>query len=152
MKRNKAEAISLTYDGLKPGAKPPGLSSAKIKTIFKLLLKTEKINKTVGIVFTNNRTIRQLNRTYRYTDSVTDVLSFEYGKGSEMLGEIIISLETAEKQAGKYGNSFTVETVLLLIHGFYHILGHRHYWKADFHKMNKKEQQAFKILQNKRLV
>ena len=151
MKINKSE-ISVTYDKLKPGFMPTKLSAKKVKAILELLLKEENINKAVSIVFTNNKTIKRLNRLYRYRNIITDVLSFEYGREAQLLGEIIISLETARKQAIKYGNSFSRETVILLIHGFYHILGHEHYRKAEYHKMKKKEAAALELLVKKGLV
>ncbi|OGF52711.1 MAG: rRNA maturation RNase YbeY [Candidatus Firestonebacteria bacterium GWA2_43_8] len=128
------------------------LSKNKVKAVVDVLLKKEKIQRPLTIVFTDNRTIRRLNRDYRYRDEATDVLSFEYGGKSELLGEIIISLQTAKRQAVKYGNSCMKETFILLIHGFYHVLGYSHYKKAAFRKMKKKEESALQLLLNKRML
>ena len=128
------------------------LSKAKARTVLAVLLKKEKIKRPLTVVFTDDRIIKKLNREYRYRDEATDVLSFEYGKDSELLGEIIISLQTVKKQAMKYGNSFLAETLILLIHGFYHISGHTHYKKAAFRKMKKKEDAALQLLFKKRIL
>ena len=80
MKRNKLSKVSVSYDKILPGFKPPRLGPAKIKTIIEVLLALEKIKKPVSIVFTGNIEIKKLNRLYRYRNTPTDVLSFEYGK------------------------------------------------------------------------
>lgn len=76
--------------------------------------------------------IRQLNKTYRNVDSVTDVLSFESDgeidpeTGVEYLGDIIICPERAESQAVQSGHSLENEIALLEIHGLLHLLGYDH--------------------------
>ena len=76
--------------------------------------------------------IRELNRNFRQVDSVTDVLSFESDgeidpeTGTEYLGDIIICLEQAAKQAEQSGHSVENEVALLEIHGLLHLLGYDH--------------------------
>lgn len=76
--------------------------------------------------------IRELNKTYRETDAVTDVLSFESGgevdpeTGKDYLGDIIICLARAEEQAKLSGHSVENEIRLLEIHGILHLLGYDH--------------------------
>ena len=82
--------------------------------------------------FVDPEEIRELNRTYRQVDSVTDVLSFEYGDevdpetGTEYLGDIVICLEQAKKQAEMSGHDVMNEIALLEIHGLLHLLGYDH--------------------------
>ena len=82
--------------------------------------------------FVKPETIKELNKTYRDIDSVTDVLSFESGgevdpeTGREYLGDIIICLEQAAKQADQSGHSTEDEIGLLEIHGLLHLLGYDH--------------------------
>lgn len=114
-----------------------------------VLIKKECIKKPFVVVFTNNKTIKKINKLYRYKNESTDVLSFEYGEDSELLGEIMISLETAKKQMLIYGNSFLKEVLILLIHGFYHILGYKHYRKQDYNKMKNKETAALAFIKFK---
>jgi probable rRNA maturation factor len=89
----------------------------------------------VSITFTNNSGIRELNRTYRERDSVTDVLSFpiiDFLKDKVdyndylMLGDIVISLERAEEQAKEYGHGFDREVAFLSVHSTLHLLGYDH--------------------------
>ena len=82
--------------------------------------------------FVSPETIQELNRTYRDVDAVTDVLSFESGgetdpeTGKEYLGDILICLPQAEKQAEQSGHSTENEICLLTIHGLLHLLGYDH--------------------------
>lgn len=84
------------------------------------------------LTFVEPEAIRELNKTYRDTDSVTDVLSFESDgeydpeTGLEYLGDIIICAQQAEKQAEQSGHSFENEIALLEIHGLLHLLGYDH--------------------------
>ncbi len=84
------------------------------------------------ISFVEADEIRELNRNFRQVDSVTDVLSFESdgeidpATGTEYLGDIIICLEQAAKQAEQSGHSVENEVALLEIHGLLHLLGYDH--------------------------
>ena len=92
----------------------------------------------VSVTFTDNEQIRELNRRFRNIDRATDVLSFplfDYdGESDEppvdeligMLGDIVISLEQAKKQAEEYGHSFEREVAFLCVHSMLHLLGYDH--------------------------
>jgi len=85
----------------------------------------------LSIVLTDDEQSRELNRDYRGIDTPTDVLSFGVHErdpetGYLYLGEIIISLPYAAKQAQQSGHSLQEETQLLVIHGVLHLLGHDH--------------------------
>ena len=84
------------------------------------------------LTFVDPESIRELNQTYRDVDAVTDVLSFESGgeydpeTGLAYLGDIVICLDQAQKQADKSGHSLEYEIGLLEIHGLLHLLGYDH--------------------------
>ncbi len=90
----------------------------------------------VSVSFVSDAEIHELNRTYRGVDRPTDVLSFalregedilpEPEDGAEMLGDIVISIPTAVRQAEEYGHSVEREVGFLLVHGFLHLLGYDH--------------------------
>lgn len=92
----------------------------------------------VSVTFTDNEGIRELNRKFRNIDRPTDVLSFplfDYTGESEeppvdefvgMLGDIVISLEQAKKQAEEFGHSFEREAAFLTVHSMLHLLGYDH--------------------------
>ena len=105
--------------------------------------KLEDISKTVlqdyyeslpdfTLSFVEADEIRELNRNFRQVDSVTDFLSFESDgeidpeTGTEYLGDIVICLEQAAKQAEQSGHSVENEVALLEIHGLLHLLGYDH--------------------------
>ena len=90
----------------------------------------------VSVTFVNNDEIRRLNNEYRSIDRVTDVLSFPLGEngvydfnnetGAYMLGDIVISIQTALKQAKLYGHSLEREIGFLTVHSMLHLLGYDH--------------------------
>lgn len=86
----------------------------------------------VGVLVTDDDGIRNLNRTYRGIDTPTDVLAFAMRDGvdadlhPEMLGDVVISLETARRQAEEQGRAVEDEIGLLAVHAALHLLGHDH--------------------------
>ncbi len=73
----------------------------------------------------SDRHIRQLNRDWRHKDAPTDVLSFPQGEGV-VLGDLVVSLDTAERQATERGWDLQTELRILLVHGLLHLLGYDH--------------------------
>ena len=91
----------------------------------------EKQDLDLTLRLTNNDEIQFLNRKYRNMDDVTDVLSFNQdfvdpATGRYYLGDIIISIEKAEQQAGLNQISLDEECAFLAIHGTLHLLGFDH--------------------------
>lgn len=75
--------------------------------------------------------MRYLNRTFRGYDRPTDVLSFPAGDGdfpdeADYLGDIVISVETARRQARRRGSTLPRELRVLALHGLLHLLGYDH--------------------------
>ncbi len=102
-------------------------------------------NKGVTVVLVSDRKIKELNRTYRGRNRPTDVLSFSYDDES-YLGDIIISVETAQRQAQEEGHSLERELSILVIHGFLHLLGYDH--ETDQGEMRALERKLWKKLLN----
>ncbi len=97
-------------------------------------------NVSLSILMTNDAQIQSLNREYRGFNVPTDVLSFdvhEYDPETDTLylGEIIISVPYAAKQAQKNGHPLEAEVQLLVVHGVLHILGHDHAKAEEKSKM-----------------
>jgi len=104
------------------------------------LLSDKGINDAeVSVTFVGNSKIKELNKTYRKKDEVTDVLSFPID--DELLGEVIISLPRAVEQAEDYGHSLRREVGFLMVHGLLHILGYNHKSDADKAEMRKAEEE-----------
>jgi len=110
-----------------------------IRRCCQAVLATEKFDKDaeVSVSFVTNKEIRNLNKAYRNKDAETDVLSFPLTNddgtqevsaetGFVLLGDVVISLETAVKQADMYGHSLEREIGFLTVHSMLHLLGYDH--------------------------
>lgn len=98
-------------------------------------------NIEASIVLTDDERIHQLNKTYRGKDQPTDVLAFAMREGdfAELaggaLGDVIVSVPTARKQAQQRGESVLEEVTMLLAHGLLHLLGWDHQTAAADRRM-----------------
>jgi probable rRNA maturation factor len=97
----------------------------------------------VTVAFVSDRAMRELNRMWRGKRATTDVLSFpaeqaefEEAAGST-LGDIVISIEQAARQAKEHGLSFENEIAQLIVHGLLHLSGYDH--ETDHGEMNRLE-------------
>jgi probable rRNA maturation factor len=104
----------------------------------------------LGIVVADDDTVRELNRTYAHEDAPTDVLSFPLQEGEEFpqvpriprpLGEVVISLPTAQRQAQEGGRTLQQEVAHLLVHGILHLLGYDHSQPQDERIMRAREEE-----------
>ncbi|GIP42032.1 endoribonuclease YbeY [Paenibacillus sp. J45TS6] len=134
-----------------------------IGTLEKLLEKAAEMEKItdgeVALTFVTDQEIHELNKEYRGIDRPTDVLSFAmnesideeldiiYDLGEneaidlpEILGDIIISVETAIAQSQEYGHSIHREIGFLFVHGFLHLLGYDHQDEASEAEMMGKQE------------
>jgi probable rRNA maturation factor len=94
----------------------------------------------LSILLADDAVVHELNRTYRDTDAPTDVLSFAQTEGDEFarpegaarhLGDIVISVDMARRQAAEYRQDLQDEVGHLLVHGILHLLGYDHEQPAD---------------------
>jgi rRNA maturation RNase YbeY len=86
----------------------------------------------LSVVFGHDRLLHELNRTYRHKDRPTNVLAFPQAPtyvgepASTMLGDVIVSLPTAAREAHDLNQSLEERVVYLLLHGLLHLLGYEH--------------------------
>jgi probable rRNA maturation factor len=84
----------------------------------------------VSVLLVDDAAMAELNRAYRGVAGPTDVLAFPMTEGpfgrldGDLLGDVVISMETAARQAGK--GDLRAELALLMVHGILHLLGHDH--------------------------
>ncbi|MCD8121544.1 MAG: rRNA maturation RNase YbeY [Clostridiales bacterium] len=117
----------------------------------------------VSIIFTDNASIREVNRQYREIDEATDVLSFpmvDFEKESDfshveeavedyfnpetgelLLGDIMISVEKVREQAEKYGHSRERELAFLIAHSMLHLCGYDHMDDAERERMESRQRE-----------
>jgi len=113
----------------------------------------------LSVCLVDDAYIRELNRRYRGKDSPTDVLSFpqwerpdgeppEAGDdpAAALLGDVVISLETAARQAEEFGHSLQREVAFLVVHGVLHLLGHDHHTAAGEARMKAREEEVLQAL------
>lgn len=107
----------------------------------------------LSLLLTGDAEIRRLNKSYRNLDQATDVLSFPQDEeavnesGDTLLGDVVISVETAARQAEEHHLSFNEELILLAIHGILHLLGYDHERSPqDARVMKDKTQAMFETL------
>lgn len=110
---------------------------ARLRRLLRRAARVLRVSGEVALVLAGDRTLRRLNRAYRGTDRATDVLSFPGEGGEAGLGDILISVETAERNARALGRSLCRELDLLALHGFLHVLGYDH--ETDDGRMDRLE-------------
>jgi len=110
----------------------------------------------LSISLVSDKKITELNQQYRNRPHPTDVLSFSLREGAfsdinpHLLGDVVISVETAKRQAGAERISFEEEICVLLIHGILHLLGYDHEKSnVEAQAMQKKEQTLLLLMKRK---
>ncbi len=130
-----------------------------VRTAIEYSMKSENLDKDyeVSVLFVDDSEIREINKEHRDIDKATDVLSFpmvdfhngqlisdvgDYDLDEELLflGDIIISAETAERQAKEYGHSLLREIAFLTAHSCFHLLGYDHMEPEEEEVMKDKQE------------
>lgn len=96
-----------------------------------VLSRVQRPDGEVCVMFCDDATIHPLNRDWRGKDKPTDVLSFSQLEGEaigdpNLLGDVVISVETAARQAEERGHAVAHELRVLLVHGLLHLVGYDH--------------------------
>ncbi|MBN1494669.1 rRNA maturation RNase YbeY [Candidatus Peregrinibacteria bacterium] len=99
----------------------------------------QKNKALITLTLVNKKLIRQINKKYRKTDAPTDVISLSYLNtdypGQNILGEIFICVDIAERQAKEHGHDLRTELKFLFVHGVLHCIGYEHATEEDFETM-----------------
>ena len=116
-----------------------GLSQAGLARFLNRARAAAGIEGEVHVLLAGDATLRRLNRQFRGKNEATDVLSFPAGgdAGLGVAGDLAISLETAARQAARFGHSLRDEVRVLLLHGVLHLAGFDH--EADAGEMAERE-------------
>ncbi len=110
-----------------------GIRYKPLKEICQKILSDMKMpNAEVSLLLVNDTYIKKINKKYLNRDRPTDVIAFSMLEGKEfnvstptkVLGDIIISVDTAKKQAREYKHSLNREIKILFIHGLFHLFGY----------------------------
>ena len=110
----------------------------------------------ISILLVDDDQIRELNKKYLHRNRPTDVISFSQIEGefshinTRLLGDVVISLETAKRQANKTKTTLQNEIAFLLIHGILHLLGYDHEGSVTKgREMRAKEQELLSRVESK---
>lgn len=131
-------------------SQPEPVDESRIVKIAEKALQVEHFPKPaeISIVLTDDEQMHVLNRDYRGKDRPTDVLSFSQLEGEPFaeglegrveLGDIVISVDTAKRQAAEHGHSPQDEIDLLIAHGMLHLLGYDDATEAGAAEMRRHE-------------
>ena len=121
-----------------------GLSPSGLGRFLRVAQRAAGLPGEVHVLLAGDATLRRLNRTFRGKDKATDVLSFpaamhEGNEAAGIAGDLAISLETAARQAARFGHSLRDEVRVLLLHGTLHLAGFDH--EADHGEMAAREEE-----------
>jgi probable rRNA maturation factor len=128
------------------GEGTPSISKARVRAQAERMLAALRLPRAeLSVLLCDDGTIHALNHTYRHKDAPTDVLAFAMreGEGAEhahvahgVLGDVVISLETASRQARTHARSLEAEVTMLLAHGLLHLLGLDHRTRTEERRMS----------------
>jgi probable rRNA maturation factor len=131
------------------------VNTSRFRRSLKRLLKELDIeNHEISVLIVDDEQIRKINRDYLNRDRSTNVISFAMTEGfsgnihPEILGDIVISAETALRDALAAGLQFGDEMEFLLIHGLLHLIGYNHENTKETRRMKKMEQELFYCLRH----
>lgn len=120
-----------------------GVSPAVMRRRAEKMLRSRALSAVeLSVALVGDAAIRELNRAYRKKNKPTDVLAFPLqeldrgrGRPSGLLGDVILSIDTARRQAKQHRRSLLDELTMLLAHGLLHLLGYDHRTDAEEHEM-----------------
>jgi probable rRNA maturation factor len=98
----------------------------------RILAESGLLDAELSLLFVSDLQIQALNQRYLRRDKPTNVLSFPMRKGEfsilhpHLLGDIVISVETAERQSNQFGLNEMGMIILLMVHGVLHLIGYEH--------------------------
>jgi probable rRNA maturation factor len=114
----------------------------------------------LSVAIVGDRGIRRINRDYLGKDRPTNVISFSMLEGefgslhASLLGDVVISVDTAAREAEDGGTSLHGRLCFLLLHGILHLTGYDHErsGEAEARRMERKERDLFRLLERESLV
>jgi len=129
-------------------------TAAVRKRVLQIMMYLGHSDQELSVVFGSDRLLQEINRTYRHQDRPTNVLAFpqsptyEGEPATPMLGDVIVALPTAAREAHDLQQSLEERVVYLLLHGILHLLGHDHEGSAtQRRRMEALERQVLAHLQ-----
>ena len=145
--------MSVRLSGPPPGVRGSQVDTALLKTRARDTLRViGHARAELSLSLIDDDEMRELNRHYRSKDRSTDVLSFSLfeGEGAEfrggLLGDVVIGIETAARQAAARHRALDEEVMRLLVHGVLHLIGHDHERDEEAARMLAEERRVLRCL------
>ncbi len=99
----------------------------------------------VSFIFCDDNHLLELNQKYLNHDTLTDIITFDYSEGKDVSGDIFISTERVQENAGIYGIEVGEELLRVMAHGVLHLMGYNDKSDDEVVEMRKKEEEKIKM-------
>jgi probable rRNA maturation factor len=110
-----------------------------------VILSEDKGEGEISYIFCDDEYLLKINREYLKHDTLTDIISFDYGEGNFLHGDIFISVERVQENAIEYNVSFLEELKRVMAHGVLHYCGYKDKSESDEKLMRQKEEEKIKM-------
>ncbi len=122
----------------------------------RILTELGLLDAELSLLLVDDAQIQDLNRRYLHRDKPTNVLAFPMREGefstlhSNLLGDLVISVETAKRQSDRFGLNEMEMVILLMVHGVLHLIGYEHEGtRKGAREMSLKQKELFRIATQK---
>lgn len=105
----------------------------------------EKKTGEINYIFCSDSKILEVNRQYLQHDYYTDIITFDYTKGSRISGDLFISLDTVKSNSEQFGTNYETELLRVIIHGILHLCGIDDKGPGEREIMEKAENEALAL-------
>lgn len=109
-----------------------------------VILSEKKKSGSIAYIFCTDEELLEINLAHLKHNTYTDIITFDYSEGPVVSGDIFISIDRVQENAGKFGVSFEEELHRVMIHGVMHLCGYKDKSKEQSELMRKKENSALK--------
>jgi rRNA maturation RNase YbeY len=101
----------------------------------------------INVIFCSDEHLLGMNRTHLNHDYYTDIITFDFGEGDTVSGDLYISFDRVKDNANQNGTSLQNETYRVIIHGVMHLCGYKDKQKKDIVVMRQKEEKCLSEIQ-----
>ncbi len=113
--------------------------------ISRIIRRENKSPQDIAYVFCDDAYLLEINQRYLQHDTFTDIISFDYGEGDAISGDIFISIERLRENAVLYKDGFDRELKRVMAHGILHFLGYKDKKEKDAALMRAKENEMIQL-------
>ncbi len=113
--------------------------------IYKVIESEDKIAGDLSFIFCDDEYLHNMNISYLDHDTYTDIITFDYGIGNTLQGDIYISTERVKENANTFNVNFKTELLRVMVHGVLHLCGYKDKNERDQDLMRRKEEEKMKL-------